>query len=126
VYLSARIVGSGVIRLEFVEFRDQNVLSAMVLISRIIIGSLLGVAKLTLKSTHLDLKQRRASHALTHSNVSTARDLTLPTQSNTHSGNTISTKSGTSRNMVISRKLGENTSVIRRECGQTLGLGLGP
>jgi len=86
----------------------------MVLISQIIIGSLLDVAKLTLKSTHLDLKQRRASHALTHSNVSTARELTPPTQSNAHSGNTVSTKSGIPRNMLISRKLGDNPSTLTR------------
>ena len=112
--LSARIVGSGVIWLEFAEFKDQNVLSAMVLISWIIIGSLLGVAKLTLKLTHLDSKYRRASLALTCSNVSTARDLTLLTQSNAYSGNTVSTKSGTSRNMLISRKPGENPSTLTR------------
>ena len=73
-----------------------------------IIRSLLSVAKLTLKSIYLDSKQRRASHALTHSNVSIARDLTLPTLSNVHSGNTVSTKSSTPRNMLIFRKLGEN------------------
>jgi len=80
----------------------------MVPISQIIIRSLLGVAKLTLKLIHLDSKQRRASHALTHSNVSIVRNLTLPTQSNVHSGNTVSTTSGTPRNMLISRKLGKN------------------
>jgi len=84
----------------------------MVLISQIIIGSLLGVAKLTLKLTHLDLKCKRVSLALTCSNVSTARDLTLLTQSNAHSGNTISTKSGTPRNMLISRKPGKNPSAL--------------
>jgi len=80
----------------------------MVLISQIIIGSLLDAAKLTLRSTHLDSKQRRASHTLTHSNISIARDLTLLTQLNVHSGNIVSTKSSTPRNMLISGKLGEN------------------
>ena len=84
----------------------------MVFISWIIIKSLLGVAKLTLRSTHLDLKQKRVSHTLTHSNVSIARNLTLLTQSNVHSENTVSTKSSTSRNMLISRKLGVNQSAL--------------
>jgi len=84
----------------------------MVLISWIIIRSLLGVAKLTLKSTHLDSKCRRANLALTHSNISTARDLTPPTQLNAHSGNTVSTKSGTPRNTLISGKLEENPSAL--------------
>jgi len=86
----------------------------MVFISWIIIGSLLGVAKLTLKLTHLDLKCKRASLALTRSNVSTARDLTPLTQSNAHSGNTVSTKSGTPRNILISGKLEENLSALTR------------
>ena len=80
----------------------------MVLILQIIIRSLLGVAKLTLRSTHLDSKQRRANCALTYSNISLARDLTTLTQSNVHSENTVSIESGTPRNMLISRKLGEN------------------
>ena len=112
--LSARIVGSRVIRPEFAEFKDQNILNAMVLISWIIIGSLLGVAKLTLKLTYLDSKHRRVSLALTHSNVSTIRDLTPLTQLNAYSGNTISTKSSTPRNTLISRKPGENPSTLTR------------
>jgi len=56
VSLSARIVGSGVTQLEFVESKGQNALSAIVLISQIIIRSLFDVAKLTLRSTYLDLK----------------------------------------------------------------------
>ena len=83
-------------------------LSIMAFTSLIIIGSLLGITKLTLRSTHLDSKQRRASHALTHSSVSITRDHILLTQSNVYSRNTVLTGSGTSRNMLISRKLGEN------------------
>jgi len=86
----------------------------MVLISQIIIGSSLSIEKLALKSTHLDLKWRRASCALTHSNVSTTRELTPPTQSNAYSGNTVSTKSSTPRNTLISGKLGENPSTLTR------------
>jgi len=88
--------------------------STMVLISQIIIRSLLDVAKLTIKSTHLNSKHRRVSLALTHSNVSTVRDLTPLTQLNAHSGNTVSTKSGIPRNTFISRKLGENPSALTR------------
>jgi len=60
------------------------------------------------------LKQKRASYALTHSNVSTVRELTPLTQLNTHSGNTVSIKSGTPRNILISGKLGENSSALTR------------
>jgi len=84
------------------------VLSAMVLISLTIIGSLCDAVKLMLSLTHLDLKQKRVNLALTISNVSIAKDRILWTQVNVHSGNTTSIENGIQRNILISRKLGEN------------------
>ena len=105
---SARIARSGDTWLEFVEFKSQNILSTIALISLIIIRSLLGAVKLTLRSTHLDLKQRRMSHALTHSSISTTRAPILPTLLNAHFGSTISIKNGTPRNMLVMEHLDTN------------------
>jgi len=55
---------------------------------------LLGVAKQMTKSIHLDLRPRRAIHALIHSNASTVKVNTRPTLTTALSGNTASTRSG--------------------------------
>jgi len=112
MFLNARIVGSGVTQWECTESKSQNVLSAMVLTSLTIIGSLCGAAKLTLSPTHLDSKYKRVNLALTISNVSIARDRISRTQTNVHSGNTTSIENGTQRNTLISRKLGENQHTL--------------
>ena len=70
-----------------------------------------GVVRLITSQIHPEPKLRRAIPALTCSSVSTARDLTLLTPLSVPSGNIVSTRSGTPKNMLISRKPGEPWSV---------------
>jgi len=70
-----------------------------------------GVAKLTTKLIHLDLKPRRMNSALIHSNTLTARVLTLPTPMIVPSGNTTSIRSSTQKNMPSSKKPGKTQSI---------------
>ena len=69
------------------------------------------VVKLTINLTLLDLKLRKTNHARTHSSVLIVRVLMMLTLSNALSGNTISTRSGTPKNMLNSGKLGEHQSI---------------
>jgi len=59
------------------------------------IENLDGVAKPMLKLTHLGWKQRRANPALTRSNAPTAKEITKPTPTFVHFGDTTSIGNGT-------------------------------
>jgi len=72
---------------------------------------LLGVVKLIPNQILLGSKLRKTILAHTHSSVSIAKVLTLPTQSNALSESIASTKSSTPKNMPNSRKPGETQSV---------------
>jgi len=109
--LNAKIVGNRSIWEEFAVFKVLNVPNAMGRILLITIVTLHGVVKLMINLTLLNLKPRRANHAHTHSSLLIVRVLMVLTLLNTFSGNTISTRSGTPKNMLNSGKLGGYQSI---------------
>jgi len=72
---------------------------------------LLGVAKLTTRLILLDLRPRRVTHAPIHSNTLTAKAITRWTLMTVSSGNTASTRNGSPKNMLNSRKPGKTQFV---------------
>jgi len=111
MFLSAKIAGNRDTRQGSFEFKAQNVPNIMGLILLTIIVTLHGVVKLMINSIFPNWKPRRMNHTHICLSVSTVRVLMLPTLYNVHSGNTISTRSGTPKNMLNSRKPGEHQSV---------------
>jgi len=90
------------------KYKDLSVSNVTVPTSQKITMNLDGVARQTKKQTHPDLKQRKGSHALIHSNARTAKVITKLIPICIHSGDIDSTRSGNKRNMLRSMKTGSS------------------
>ena len=75
---------------------------------------------LTLKSTLLDLKPKRANLALTPSSAPTAKEITKLTPMTAHFGGIASTGNGTSKSTPRSVKTGLNLSVLMQMAANKL------
>jgi len=111
VSLSARIVGNGVMPPCRVGFRELDVSSVTALTSQNTTEKSVGAVKLTIKLTHQDSKPREANLALIRSSAPIVKETIKPTPFNVHFGDTISTVSGMSENILRSVKTDRNQSV---------------
>ena len=95
-------------------FKEPNVSNATGRTKQNITENSVGVVRRMLKLILLDLKQKRANPALTHSSVQTAKENTKPTQMTVCSGSIASTGNGTLRSMLRYVKTDLNSSALLR------------
>jgi len=100
VFPNAKTAGNRVILQMCAEFRGPNTSNVIGPTKPSITASLCGVVKLMTRLTLPAWKPRRANHALTPSNVQTARANTKQTPPIVRSRNIGSTKNGMQKNML--------------------------
>ena len=108
VSLNIKIVGDGAIQLFHVEYKGLNASSVIDLTNQRITVNLAGIAKPTRRPTSLISKLKRASYALTHSNVLTAVASIKQTQPLVCSGKIGLIGTGTKRSTLRSVKTGSS------------------
>ena len=104
--LNARIAGNRAMLPFHAEFKDLDMLNAMVPTNPKTTTNSDGVAKWTRSPILLDLKQRKKSHVLIHSSVQTAEEITKQIPICVCSGDIDSIESGNKRSMLRSIKIG--------------------
>ena len=102
VFLNARIVVNGAMRLSRVEFKDQNTSNAMVPTSPKTIANSGGVARRMTRSIFWGWKQRKENYVLIHSNARTVKKITKQIPTNVCFRDTGLIESGNKKNMLRS------------------------
>ena len=113
-FSNARIAENMAILCFYAKYKDLSVSNVTVPTSQKITVNLGGAARQTKNQTHPDLKQRKGSHALIHSNVQIAEVIIKPIPICIYSGDIDSIESGNKRNMLRSMKTGSSRFVLWR------------
>ena len=111
-FSNARIAGNRAILCFHAKYKDLSVSNVTVPTSQKITVNLDGAARQTKNQTHPNLKQRKGSHALIHSNAQIAEVITKPIPICIYSGDIDSIESGNKRNMLRSMKIGSSQFVL--------------